>query len=257
MGQYHKFMNFDKKEVIEPPSFRKLTEWNYQLNDYLLQVEKLLKTTWKGDNVLVVGDYVEDFYNDERFKKTLKLICKNNLYNEKNIYDYPYKKISVKRYSSLPTRYIYNHKKHIYIDLKKQPIQYIQYDEKENCIYASKFHPLGFLLSCSNGAGGGDYYSINCKNVGDWVNSSTGIELSDNLLDLKYNELIIPFDENDTKKDNEQLLAEFLSENFTKEGLNNIKFSPSLFLTNEEKNSILELAKRMEKTNEIEEEIEI
>lgn len=255
MGQYHKFMNFDKKEVIEPSSFRKLTEWNYQLNDYLLQVEKLLKTTWKGDNVLVIGDYVEDFYNDKRFKNTLKQICKNNSYNEKNIYNYPYKKVSVKNYSSLPTRYIYNHKKHLYIDLKKQPIQYIQYDEKENCIYARKFHPLGFLLSCSNGAGGGDYYSSNCKKVGDWVNNSKDIELSDNLLDLNYKELIIPFDENETKTNNEQLLANFLSKNFTNEGIKNIKFGPSLFLTNEEIKSIIEITK--EKLNEVELEIEI
>ena len=49
MGQYHKFMNFDKKEVYSPNFLRKLTEWSYQSNDYMLDVEELLKTSWKGD----------------------------------------------------------------------------------------------------------------------------------------------------------------------------------------------------------------
>lgn len=93
------------------------------------------------------------------------------------------------------------------------------------------------------------------KKVGDWVNNSKDIELSDNLLDLNYKELIIPFDENETKTNNEQLLANFLSKNFTNEGIKNIKFSPSLFLTNEEIKSIIEITK--EKLNEVELEIEI
>ena len=55
MGQYHKFMNFDKKEILNPPGPLKLMEWSYQQNEYMLQIENLLKTSWKGDRVLVIG----------------------------------------------------------------------------------------------------------------------------------------------------------------------------------------------------------
>ena len=63
MGQYHKFMNFDKKEILNPPGLLKLMEWSYQQNEYMLQIENLLKTSWKGDRVLVIGDYADDFYD--------------------------------------------------------------------------------------------------------------------------------------------------------------------------------------------------
>ena len=43
MGQYHKFMNFDKKEILNPPGLLKLMEWSYQQNEYMLQIENLLK----------------------------------------------------------------------------------------------------------------------------------------------------------------------------------------------------------------------
>lgn len=74
MGQYHKFMNFDKKEVVEVSGFSKLMEWSYQGNDYLCAVEKLLKTKWKGDRVLVIGDYVDESYDDPRFESILSQI---------------------------------------------------------------------------------------------------------------------------------------------------------------------------------------
>ena len=74
MGQYHKFMNFDKKEILEPPSFRKLMEWSYQENEYMLHLENLLKTSWKGDRVLVIGDYVNEYYDGEYSSEVLNKI---------------------------------------------------------------------------------------------------------------------------------------------------------------------------------------
>ena len=78
MGQYHQFMNFDKKEVYSPKFLRKLTEWSYQRNDYMLEVEELLKTSWKGDRVFVVGDYVSDFYANSEHSDILLQIRNEN-----------------------------------------------------------------------------------------------------------------------------------------------------------------------------------
>lgn len=259
MGQYHKFMNFDKKQVLVPSSLRKLTEWSYQLNDDLLQVEKLLKTSWKGDNVLVIGDYVDEFYANSKHTDLLKNIRKiNNDYNIENIYYYPYEKISISNYDSIPTRYIYNHAKEIYLDLKRQPIQWIDYDEEKHCIYGAKFHPLSLLLSCSNGAGGGDYYSINKEYIGEWAFDSKNLELSDNLLDLPYHELDISFDERQYKdKSNDEMLIDFISSNIKEEELSKIKFSKALFLSKEEKENILnkslDILKENQKVQKLEE----
>ena len=110
MGQYHQFMNFDKKEVYSPKFLRKLTEWSYQRNDYMLEVEELLKTSWKGDRVFVVGDYVSDFYDNSEHSDILLQIRKENPnYRNRSIYDYPYKEVEVNTNHKIPYRYIYNH----------------------------------------------------------------------------------------------------------------------------------------------------
>ena len=240
MGQYHQFMNFDKKEVIEPPSFRKLTEWSYQLNDYLLDVEELLKTRWKNDKVLVIGDYVSDFYENSPHSKMLKSILKSNwLYHNITIYNYPYKRISVKRKNKIPTRYIYNHNRKQYIDLKQQPIQYVVFEKDDNCIYGSKFHPLSLLLSCCNGAGGGDYFGKDAQYIGLWCEDTKQLELSDNLLDLNYSEFTPKFDESDSKKSNIEKIIDYITENIPKNEIMNLRFDSSLFLDSNEKDEII------------------
>lgn len=121
MGQYHKFMNFDKKEFLNPPGLLKLMEWSYQQNEYMLQIENLLKTSWKGDRVLVIGDYADDFYEGEYSSELLKTIREENKeYGLHNIYDYPYKELKNTSFYSnrLPSRYIYNDSIKEYIDLK-------------------------------------------------------------------------------------------------------------------------------------------
>lgn len=247
MGQYHKFMNFDKKEILEPPHLRKLMEWSYQENEYMLCLENLLKTTWKGDRVLVIGDYVSDFYDGSYSSEILDKIRKENKkYDIESIYDYPYKK---KRCTStyantLPSRYIYNTETKEYIDIKKQPLQWINYDENLNLIEGLKIHPLSLVLSCCNGAGGGDYFSKkNNYMVGCWINYSDKIILSDNLLDGDYNELNLIFNELAPKENNIELLVDFISKNFKTDDLPKVKqlqFATSLFLTEEEKNNIIE-----------------
>lgn len=58
-----------------------------------------------------------------------------------NIYDYPYKELKNTSFYSnrLPSRYIYNDSIKEYIDLKKQPIQWVVYDENINLIDGAKY----------------------------------------------------------------------------------------------------------------------
>ena len=263
MGQYHQFMNFDKKEICSPHGLSKLMEWSYQKNDYLLSVEQLLKSSWKNDRVLVIGDYVTDFYNDDRYKKIFDDIRKaNSNYNESNIYFYQYKEVSASTTpTTLPTRYIYNHEKKQYIDLKIEAIQGFFYDKKENTLYGQNIHPLPLLLSVSNGAGGGDYYSVNQYYVGSWATTSSKIELSDIKLDLNYEEIGLLFDETNSKKSNPERIVDYLSKEFKNniDKIDNLKFDESLFLANDE----IELIKEQSKdiisitTENLKEDIEI
>ena len=246
MGQYHKFMNFDKKEILEPPGFRKLMEWSYQENEYMLHLENLLKTSWKGDRVLVIGDYVNEYYDGEYSSEVLSKIREENKeYNIENIYHYPYKEIRCSSFyaNRLPSRYIYNTETKEYIDIKKQPLQWIGYDENLNLIVGRKIHPLSLVLSCSNGAGGGDYYSKNDYMIGCWINNSNKIILSENILDADYKELNLIFNEFAPKENNTELLIDFISKEFKLEDLKKVeklKFASSFFLTEEEKNNIIE-----------------
>lgn len=265
MGQYHKFMNFDKKEVLDPPSVRKLTEWSYQGNEYMLQLEHLLKTSWKGDRVLVIGDYVDEVYENYEISDFLNEIRDENTeYNIENIYNYPYKEIKNTTFYSnrLPSRYIYNDLTKEYIDLKKQPIQWIVYNEDINLILGAKFHPLSLILSCSNGCGFGDYRGNDMNKVGRWAKSSKYILLSDNLLKGDYREFIVIFNELN-KKDNIDILVDYISKNFKKSDIKKVKqlhFDPALFLDDKEKKDIIESSINnilKKDKNKIKEDIEI
>lgn len=246
MGQYHKFMNFDKKEVLETPGLSKLMEWSYQKNEYMLQVENLMKTSWKGDRVLVIGDYASDFYKGQYSSELLKTIREENKeYNVNNIYHYPYKPITNSSFYSnrLPSRYIYNDALKEYIDLKKQPIQWICYDEKLNLMDGAKIHPLSLVLSCCNGAGGGDYYAENRDKVGCWAATSGSLRLTDELLDLNYKEANLIFNEFSEKENNAEIIIDYITKNFTIDKIKkveNLKFTPSFFLDEKEKSMIIE-----------------
>lgn len=261
MGQYHKFMNFDKKEILEPPGLLKLMEWSYQKNEYMLQVENLIKTSWKGDRVLVIGDYADDFYDESYSSKLLKIIRDENKdYNINNIYDYPYKIIKNSSFYSnrLPSRYIYNDALKEYIDLKKQPIQWVCYDENLNLIDGSKIHPLSLVLSCCNGAGGGDYYAENIDDVGCWASTSNSLRLSDELLDIDYKEANLIFNEMNEKEDNIEIIIDYITENFKNDNIKkveNLKFSPSFFLDENEKSIIVERSMQNIKNKELGKEI--
>lgn len=247
MGQYFKAMNFDKKETCYPTSSLKLMEWSYQGDKYLQSIIALINDKWKGDRVLVVGDYVNEWYEHDKFKDIFKTI-KNENKNipTDNIYKYDYKSVTSNPKKKTIQRYIYNHELKQYIDLKKQTIQWINYDINNNMISALKIHPLPLLISCSGG-----YIGTNADYVGSWVNTSNSIELTDEILDKNYTELEIIFDEaGRSDKSNREILIDYLSDGFNRGtlfALKNIKFDNNLFLTEEEKKDIINSA--VEKIN--------
>ena len=95
--------------------------------------------------------------------------------------------------------------------------------------------------------------------VGCWINYSDKIILSDNLLDGDYNELNLIFNELAPKENNIDLLVDFISKNFKSDDLPKVKqlqFATSLFLTEEEKNNIIEQSiQKIKKEEELENEL--
>lgn len=171
MGQYWKIANLSKKEQIDEP-FYKLMEWSYFGNDKVATLCELLATRWKGDEVVVVGDYTERSFEGqnlysatEKFRE-LALIKKN------------------------PYKYIYNHAKREFIDLSKC--------HKDRHVFT--IHPLPLLLAgAENGDSSGDYEGDECNNkefVGRWLDDVKHLQLSIEPLTLDYKEFIPDFYEN-------------------------------------------------------------
>lgn len=120
-----------------------------------------------------------------------------------------------------------------------QYFNFFNFDKRE------KIHPLSILLCASNGSGG-SYYGKNMEYVGSWVNSLGMVEISDKKLDNDYKELNIIFDEQNTQKDNTQILKDTIKENIDNNNITNIEtlsFDETLFLDESEKQELLEYAR--------------
>ena len=57
MRQYYKYFNLDKK-VCLPPRGLKLTEHSWMGNNEVLALLQLVKTEWKNDRIIQLGDYM-------------------------------------------------------------------------------------------------------------------------------------------------------------------------------------------------------
>lgn len=194
-------------------------EHSYQGNEFIAAAESLMNQQWMGDRVLYVGDYVDEYYDDSKFKKLFDVLNKEALkgnwyidyegkYNA-TLYDMKFKhvQIDVNKKDRSPHRYIYNFDNKEFIDLKKQPIQWAGYDESTEEVYGNKIHPLSLLLCISNGSGG-SYLGACMDDVGRWANNSNSIYFTDNLDEIKeYKELNVWFDENNTKQSNNEILS--------------------------------------------------
>ena len=98
------------------------------------------------------------------------------------------------------------------------------------------------VLSCCNGAGGGDYYALNNEDVGCWITDSNNISFSDELK-KGYTDSRLLFNEFSKKENNIDIIIDYIKENFKVSDIGkieNMKFSPSLFLDKNEEKCIIE-----------------
>lgn len=82
MGQYYKYFNLDKKVCLSPSAGLKLTEHSWMGNNDVLALLQLVKTEWKNDRIIQLGDYAD---SEEHYSKMLQEILKvpSNLYDSK------------------------------------------------------------------------------------------------------------------------------------------------------------------------------
>lgn len=209
MGQYYKIVNFDKKEVLYSWDYdcgSKLMEFSYigddlGSNGFVGALINLLQTDWKGDRVLVVGDYSNVDYANENLPEKADFI--SSLYGEfgldenKSFYfcdeELGFKKVSGVE-PKKARRYLVNKKTKEYVDLTDIPIEW-SYEDDEGTYYTSIF-PLMLLIAFGNGLGMGDYMGEECSDIGSWCDSSDGIEFVDTI-PKGFEELRSYFTEND------------------------------------------------------------
>lgn len=270
MGQYYKFMNIDKKQRCDRNKHMlKLLEHSYIENEYCMDILSLLNDEWKGNRVLHVGDYAEGTDGTT----TCKIIgqIEKDYELEKTVYHWQdtFEDIEPNKVNQR-IRYVYNLDKKEYIDLVKQPLQWIWLEK--NKLHFSKINSFALLIGCGNEQGGGDYRLVNRLQVGSWAGDH--FVSSDSLLeeykDFKENnyifneELRISKNRRKYNKRNEKVILAYEEKEFL-DYLNRIRKNydveidklkiQSNYLTNNERNSfekLLEKYKTLLKQHKVE-----
>lgn len=175
MGQKWIVANLDKKEMLDPHDFdesRLLMKWSYINNITVNKLMSLMATSWKGDEITVVGSYTTREYNGE------------------NLYEYcsSFKHLTSMIYS--PYRYVINHHEYHYFDIKRI----------KNYRYVSNINPIPLLLAGPENAegGDGDYIGDNIYMVGAWIPVIKEIEITNDteyVDSLNYKETLYDFKE--------------------------------------------------------------
>lgn len=233
MGQYYKIMNIDKNEYLYPHDFNcglKLMESSYirddhHSNDYMGTLTYLIQNKWKGNRILMVGDYANkqwasdkpqqqkekqvylDLMKEEKFEilnKTDEDGYEITLYNMDEYGFKNYLTTNPIHNEEIP-RYLCNKKTKEYIDLYHLPVEW-SYSDEEKTSYTS-IYPLPLLIAMGNGQGGGDYFGNNQEYVGHWCDSSEHIFFSDTKPE-NYNPLSIIFCEQNEIKYKEDYIKE-------------------------------------------------
>lgn len=172
MGQYWRIANLTKKEVLADKSEgMKLIEFCYTNNKKTVTMCNLLATRWKGDEVVVVGDYTERKFG------------KKNLYEALD----DFKEIDLFSAKESPHKFLYNHAKKEFVDVSKSRA------DSDGFIV----HPLVLLLAgTENGDASGDYeadFYKNAEYVSRWTDDIKQVELTIKPLKNDYKELVPDF----------------------------------------------------------------
>lgn len=205
MGQYYIVANIDKKEYMRSNGGVKLMEWSYNRNDLILNLMNKLANEWKGDRVYIVGDYAlssdridkekqpaeKDYDYDilEKLEKELGIYNQKENGYYKTLYSFAsdnFKELGVKKLNKEEYKYIYNHKRKEFIDLRHCPLAWL-YKEKQKYNVVT-IAPISLLLALGNGMGGGDYFGNNNELVGKYIADIENLEITKEPLNIGYKE---------------------------------------------------------------------
>ena len=175
MGQYYIVANIDKKEYMRSNGGVKLMEWSYNRNDLILNLMNKLANEWKGDRVYIVGDYALSSDRIDKEKQPAEKARRNN-----------FKELGVKELNKEEYKYIYNHKRKEFIDLRHCPLAWL-YKEKQKYNVVT-IAPISLLLALGNGMGGGDYFGNNNELVGKYIADIEDLEITKEPLNIGYKE---------------------------------------------------------------------
>lgn len=196
MGQYYRILNLDKKEYLSSYDYdcgAKMMEsayiaTNLKTNGYMAALSYLIDNQWKGDRVIMIGDYATlDWAEntptqiDAQFLASLKdefpFIQEKDedgyLINLIDCDEHGFIKSNMKSKKKVK-RYLCNNATKQYIDLNDLPIDYTYKDDDGTTKYGH-IYPLPILISIGNGLGLGDYSSNNDDLAGTWANTSDSI----------------------------------------------------------------------------------
>lgn len=193
-GQTFYFVNFDKAVVIKYDNGHTLLEHSQMLYWKALALKQLVKTIWKGDKVMHVGElafteFKNDFLEeDEEYFPTIQEFYEENSLpsvTEKTnigiewrpqIFDLPFD-VSFK---SEDCRYLYNTKRKEYVDsFKMLPFYVSMYDYK---ISLHKLDAYSLLVARGNEldeGSEGSYSGPDKELVGLWASTSDSIIISE------------------------------------------------------------------------------
>ena len=271
MGQYHRFINFDSNEGFDTNGGWKLMEWAYVGNTTTKAFQQLMKTSWKGNKVAVVGDYCNDVLEDESFysHKVFSDIVKqypryDNMKTTAPEYESPFNMINELNVApSKPEkvridRYVINKKLKTYIDLKDCPAEHASVWEGK--IGFLRIYSPALLLAVSNGLGGGDYASpYDKEKIGSWIETSDSVEFSNKKPSKEYKYEKVCFyegwdcntqdwkslPENDVKTIAQDIANEVKEKRLKIEEIDSLSFYSFSFLSLAEKKEIKRLAKEL------------
>jgi len=223
MGQYYRIINIDKKEFLTSWTYdcgAKLMEHSYmgddgKGNNFSGAFIQLLMDDWKGDSVVLCGDYADEWYMTKNFPELWELLVEKNPWLRKrreydgNYYDRAlydcgdeefgfgedigYKELTGIEQTDKCPRYALNFDKHECVDLYNPSLKAWDYtDEETGETRTILIFALNLLLALGNGLGGGDYHGEDEQLVGHWAGDS--ISLDDEIPE-GFSELSVSFTE--------------------------------------------------------------
>lgn len=204
MGQYYLFASVDRKEYFTPwncNNLAKLLEHGYIATSSSLLLLHLLETRWKNTRVVVIGDYSEEYPDEET--ETLSVVigettfyhfvnkCYTNIIPEGKHIVEKFEKISSREeiLKFYENKVFVSHTLKEYVDLDCQVKTHLRYLQED---YLSMINPITLLLASGNGLGGGDYFEENpdYNLVGRFRFHRVGVYLKEEINLSSYKELI-------------------------------------------------------------------